>query len=180
MALVNDIAAAAYIFRDEDGKERTITLYTDVPAVPGDYPNLVTFFDAIGDIISNNITVCNLIGYDLTIIKKEDAFTVSAVAESEMVALFDILSADSGEPTVRFTIPCYNTLGAGNDGLIDTAQADISALLDMLIDGDGTVAPCDARNIDLIGSAGTTGSYQVERAVKYHNRSQLGQATVGG
>jgi len=182
MALVNDIAAAVYLFRDNDGKERNITLYAEVPAAPTDYPNLITFFDAIGDIISNNITVCNLFAYDLYIIKREDTIVATAGAEVERVALFEIKSAANGEPSFVLSIPCLLSThpSVGGDGVIDTAHPDISAIIDMLIAGDGTVSPCDARGIDLVASSGTLGSYKIERAVKYHTRSKLSTGIVGG
>jgi hypothetical protein len=163
---------ATYEFLDIDGKVGTLDVITPAPfALPAD---VLTYFDAVGDALTA-ITDCNLTGYALSYQYAEDALpapTVGIEVENSLRLAIDSAGADNNILSIPGIDPTAAYWTAGNRDVADQSNAAIIALLDSLIDGDGTVAPTDERNDDLEAD-GATGAYVIPQAVKYHRRSQV-------
>lgn len=176
MAIVEDRLVATYHFLDIDGKEGTLDVVQPAPFVlPAD---VLTYFDAVGDALQA-LSDCNLTHYILSYQYAEDALpapTVGIEVENSLRLVVDSVGADRNILTIPGIDPTAAYWAAGQRDVANQAAAPIVALLDSLIDGDGTVAPTDERGDDL-DADGATGAYVIPEAIKYHRRSQ---ASGGG
>jgi hypothetical protein len=172
MAIVESRIVATYEFLDIEGKVGTVDVIQSSP-----FPlaaDVLTYFDAVGDAMAA-ITACNLTGYALTYEYAEDALPAPPVGievENSLRLVIDSVGADGNVLTIPGVDPAAAYWTAGNRDVANQANAAIIALIDNLIDGDGTVAPTDERNDDLEAD-GATGAYVIPQAVKYHRRSQV-------
>jgi hypothetical protein len=179
MALTLDTIEARYEFIDVEDSKSYVSLYLPNTVALAD---AITFFDAVGDkmVAINGCvnTQYQIIGHYI-----EGAYTPPNPLEDdvEYVALFEVETADN--EMFQMIVPSVDEDGAfyETDNLsINQVHTTIAPFLTMLIDGDGTVAPCDQRGQDLVETSGTTGSYKVVRAVKYHTRSHVSGGVRAG
>jgi hypothetical protein len=175
MALTLDMIEARYSWRDAEKGKAYMSFYLN-SAIP--YADAITYFDAVGDAL-NDMSGCINPEYQIIGRYIEDAYTPPAAGTNvEVMAVFEIETAD--QEMITISIPAIDpnaTFMATNAIDITQTNATIFPFLDMLLDGDGTIAPCDTRGQDIVETAGTTGAYKVIRAVKKHVKSHV---TGGG
>ncbi len=173
MAMTLADVQANYQFIDIEGHKSSVVIGITAPATLADAQ---TFFDALGDAI-DAISDCTLLGYILQYRYLEDAPNPPSPAvgvEVEQALSLQVESVGGFLNTI--TIPGVASDApyweVGNEDVANQSNASMLALLDSLIDGDGTVTPTDSQADDLIAD-GTTGAYVVPSAVKYHRKSQV-------
>jgi hypothetical protein len=179
MALALNIIEANYKWVDVENGEANVSLFLPAATTLADS---ITFFDAIGDAM-NSISGCVNPQYQIILHCTETAYIAPSSLEDniEYVAVFQIATADDNE--IRITIPSVDE-DAGfyesDDLTINQSDATIIPFLDMLIDGDGTVAPCDQRGVDFEPTSGATGTYRILASYKAHVRSHVSRGARAG
>jgi hypothetical protein len=171
MAMVEGFLRAKYEFLDIENKKAYVEAILPNPFPPP--ADAITYFDALGDAMVA-LTDCNLVGYVLSFEHVEDALVQTPGVEVENSLRLTIGSAgsDNNILTIPGIAPSATFWTAGNRDIANQADPDVVALINSLIDGDGTVVPTDERGDDLEAD-GTTGAYRIINAVKYHRRSHV-------
>jgi len=177
MAMTLESIKAVYSFNDRENSEGTLELHLPNTVT---LSNAVVYFDAVGDIL-HTITYCNLGHYTVIPGYLEDALIAPNPLQDAVarVCVFEIETAD--EEICIITIPSLDP-GMLNTDQVTVNQSDlyVQSFINMLLEGDGTIAPCDQRGEDLVATSGTNPNYRVLQAYKMHNRSQINNLSRGG
>jgi hypothetical protein len=128
-----------YWFFDQEGTYSDSNIYLDPDEVGGNLNLISQFGDAFGHIIEI-ISECVLVGYDiiLTYLRPVDQYAITTPLYEHGIYIFEttaetryIVQIASAENSIRDT----------DNITILTDNSDVVAFMDMMIDGDGTVAP---------------------------------------
>jgi hypothetical protein len=144
---------ARYWFLDVEGHYYDANIYIRPDEASANWVGAVQFADAMGDILQN-MSDCNLNSYDLMLCWREYPYA-DWIADTPLYKMgVFLLESVSGERYL-VQLPSLKPSKLESTGdwagvRIDQADTDVTAYTNMLIDGDGTVAPCDYSNLDLI------------------------------
>jgi hypothetical protein len=138
---------ARYWFLDVEETHTDCNLFLPTTSIP----DTITFFDAMGDILQS-ISDCNMISYDLTLPYLQHVDIYQPMRPLYEHAIFIAQSVDDSRYIIQ--IPAVTETILNSDSTIDQSNAIVVPFLDMLIDGDGTIAPAyDGNDFDRITAA---------------------------
>lgn len=136
-----------YTFRDAKGANSTLNVnfeYTGTSTLT----ELKTFADALG-VELESLSDAELVRYNINLAM--DASGATAAVDYKRVEDKGVIIAQTAAgKNVRFSIPAIKETVLGTDQItIDLANADVTAFTNLIVTGNGTIAPVDSNGSDI-------------------------------